>query len=51
VDGTVVQADHSGDKAMYGSDVTHREILHGKVPVPESTRRLLADLAKYPALR
>jgi SH3 domain-containing YSC84-like protein 1 len=51
VDGAVVQADHSGDKAMYGSDVTHQEILHGKVPVPESTRRLLTDLAKYPAHR
>ena len=51
VDGAVVQADHSGDKAMYGSDVTHQEILHGKVAVPESARRLLADLAKYPAHR
>jgi lipid-binding SYLF domain-containing protein len=30
VDGAVVQADHSGDKAMYGSDVTHEEILGGK---------------------
>jgi len=51
VDGAVVQADHSGDKAMYGSDVTHQEILHGKVALPESARRLLADLAKYPAHR
>ena len=49
VDGAVVQADHSGDKAMYGSDVTHQEILHGKVAVPQQARRLLAGLAKYPA--
>jgi lipid-binding SYLF domain-containing protein len=51
VDGAVLQADHSGDKAMYGSDVTHQEILHGKVAVPESARRLLENLAKYPAHR
>jgi lipid-binding SYLF domain-containing protein len=51
VDGAVVQADHRGDKAMYGSDVTHQELLHGKLAVPESARRLLADLAKYPARR
>jgi lipid-binding SYLF domain-containing protein len=51
VDGAVVQADHSGDKAMYGSDVTHQEILNGKVAVPQPARRLLADLAKYPAHR
>ena len=51
VDGAVVQADHSGDEAMYGSNVTHQEILHGKVALPESARRLLADLAKYPAHR
>ena len=29
-----MQADHSGDKAMYGSDVTHQEILNGKRAVP-----------------
>ena len=51
VDGAVCQADHSGDKAMYGSDVTHQEILHGKVAVPQPARRLLAELAKYPAHR
>jgi lipid-binding SYLF domain-containing protein len=49
VDGAVVQADHSGDKAMYGRDVTHEDILQGKVAVPQSARRLLADLGKYPA--
>ena len=51
VDGAVVQADHSGDKAMYGSDVTRQEILNGKVAVPQPARRLLAELAKYPAHR
>ena len=49
LDGAVVQADHSGDKAMYGSDVTRQEILHGKVAVPAPAQPLLEDLAKYPA--
>jgi lipid-binding SYLF domain-containing protein len=51
VDGAVVQADHSGDQAMYTSNVTRREILDGKVAVPPTARRLLAELAKYPAHR
>ena len=51
VSGAVVQADHSGDKAMYGHDVTHQEILDGKIAVPESARRLVADLGRYPAQR
>jgi lipid-binding SYLF domain-containing protein len=51
VDGAVVQADHSGDKAMYGHDVTHHEILHGGVAVPEPAERLLAELASYPVRR
>jgi lipid-binding SYLF domain-containing protein len=51
VDGAVVQADHSGDKAMYGRDVTHEEILKGRVAVPASARRLLAELRRYPARR
>ena len=51
VNGAVVQADHSGDKAMYGRDVTHQEILDGKIAVPESAQRLVADLGRYPAQR
>ncbi len=47
LDGAVVQADHSGDEAMYGPNVTRREILDGKVAVPKSARRLMADLARY----
>ena len=48
VSGAVVQADHSGDKAMYGSDVSHQEILDGKVAVPDPARRLGEELASYP---
>jgi lipid-binding SYLF domain-containing protein len=51
VDGAVVQADHSGDKAMYGSDTTHQEILNGKAAVPGPARSLLEELANYPAHR
>jgi lipid-binding SYLF domain-containing protein len=51
LDGAVVQADHSGDKAMYGSDVTHQEILNGKGAVPGPARSLLEELADYPAHR
>ena len=49
VDGAVVQADHSGDKAMYGSDVTRQEILDGKVPVPPPAQGLVEELARYTA--
>ena len=51
VDGAVVQADHSGDKAMYGTEASHREILDGKVPVPPPARNLLTELAGYPVRR
>ena len=51
VDGAVLQADHSGDKAMYGHDVTHAEILHGVIPVPASAHRLVEDLGGYLASR
>jgi lipid-binding SYLF domain-containing protein len=47
LDGSVVQADKSGDKAMYGDDVDRHEILSGKVPVPESARPLLRELREY----
>ena len=51
VDGAVVQADHSGDQAMYGPNATRREILHGGVAAPESAHRLLEELGSYPARR
>ena len=51
LDGAVVQADKSGDQAMYGSSITRREILNGKVAVPEPARSLLDELAKYAAHR
>jgi lipid-binding SYLF domain-containing protein len=47
LDGAVMQADKSGDKAMYGDDVNRHEILSGKVAVPESARPLLHEIGGY----
>ncbi len=47
LDGAVMQADKSGDKAMYGDDVNRHEILDGKVAVPASARELLEELGGY----
>src|ERR1700721_1176562 len=47
LDGTVVHADHSGDKSMYGDDVSRHDVLGGNVPVPESARPLVGELEKY----
>ena len=51
LDGAVVQTDHSGDKAMYGSDVSRHQILHGEVAVPEPARRLVEELDRYSSHR
>lgn len=47
LDGAVVQADKSGDHAMYGDAVNRREILDGKVAVPESARPLIREISRY----
>ncbi len=47
LDGAVVQADKSGDQAMYGNDVDRHEILSGKVAVPASARELLHEISGY----
>ena len=47
LDGAVVQADKSGDKAMYGDNVDRHEILDGKVAVPASARPLLHEISGY----
>jgi lipid-binding SYLF domain-containing protein len=47
LDGAVVQADKSGDKAMYGEDVNRHEILSGRVAVPASARELLHEIGGY----
>jgi SH3 domain-containing YSC84-like protein 1 len=47
LDGAVMQADKSGDQAMYGDDVNRHEILDGKVAVPASARALVEELDGY----
>jgi SH3 domain-containing YSC84-like protein 1 len=49
LDGTVVTADKSGDRAMYGPDVTRHDILDGSVPVPHHAHMLVDELQKYSA--
>lgn len=47
LDGTVVEADKSGDRAMYGDGVTRQAILSGSVPLPGDARPLVAEMTKY----
>ena len=47
LDGAVVQADKSGDHAMYGDSMTRRQILDGKASVPESAQPLVRELDSY----
>ena len=47
LDGAVVQADKSGDEAMYGHVVNRHEILDGKIAAPASARPLLNEIARY----
>jgi lipid-binding SYLF domain-containing protein len=44
LEGAVMQADKSGDKAMYGHEVDRHEILSGRVAVPPSAEMLLREL-------
>jgi lipid-binding SYLF domain-containing protein len=47
LDGTVVQADKSGDNSMYGHDVDRHEILNGKIAVPSSAQPLVNEIGRY----
>ncbi len=44
LDGAVVQADKSGDKAMYGENVDRHDILSGKVATPQSAHILTREV-------
>jgi lipid-binding SYLF domain-containing protein len=46
--GALVQADKSGDMALYGDNVDRHEILDGKVAMPASARSLMHELHAYP---
>jgi SH3 domain-containing YSC84-like protein 1 len=45
--GAVVQADKSGDRAMYGDNVDRHEILDDKVAAPPSAKTLLHMIHEY----
>jgi lipid-binding SYLF domain-containing protein len=47
LDGAVVQADKSGDRAMYGHDVDRHQILDGQEPVPEVAKSFIHELHRY----
>ena len=47
LDGAVVQADQSGNHAMYGDNVNRRDILDGAVSVPEAAELLLKEIAQH----
>jgi lipid-binding SYLF domain-containing protein len=44
LDGAVVQADKSGDRAMYGEHVNRHEILSGRVAIPPSALPLMREI-------
>jgi SH3 domain-containing YSC84-like protein 1 len=45
LDGAVVEADNSGDKAMYGENVSRQDIIAGTVPVPVAAQPLVTELS------
>jgi lipid-binding SYLF domain-containing protein len=47
LDGAVMQADKSGDEAMYGHNVDRHDILSGKIAVPASARGLLSEIGGH----
>jgi SH3 domain-containing YSC84-like protein 1 len=47
LDGAVVQADETGDWAMYGANVERKQILDGAVPVPRAAQALINEIGQY----
>ncbi len=47
LDGATLRPDNDDNRALYGRDVTQREILNGDVPPPPSADRLFAELNAY----
>jgi lipid-binding SYLF domain-containing protein len=47
LDGAVFEPDEDGDIALYGSGVTHEDILNGKVPPPQEAQELLQEITTY----
>jgi lipid-binding SYLF domain-containing protein len=47
LNGAVVQADKSGDQAMYGDGVERRQIVSGTVTTPSAAKPLIHELDAY----
>jgi SH3 domain-containing YSC84-like protein 1 len=47
LDGTVVEPDRRGDQALYGTNVSRKAILNGKVPAPKAAQSFLAEINRY----
>jgi lipid-binding SYLF domain-containing protein len=45
--GSTLRSDDSDNKKIYGKEVKHEEILHGRVPVPSVAQPLIDTLNKY----
>jgi lipid-binding SYLF domain-containing protein len=47
LDGAVIEADRTGDRAMYGADVERNQILDGAVPIPRAAQTLISEIVQY----
>ena len=47
VHGATLRADNDDNAALYGADVTYREIIYGKVKTPPEAQRLYRELERY----
>lgn len=47
LDGTVISADHSEDRKLYGHDVNNKAIIRGEVRPPETRDPMVAVLDQY----
>lgn len=47
LDGAVVQADRTGDHALYGANVERKQILDGAVRVPRVAQPLISKIGQY----
>jgi lipid-binding SYLF domain-containing protein len=49
LEGATLRPDNDDDRALYGSNVTPQEILHGEVRPPAAGEQLYAELNRYPS--
>ena len=45
--GATLRNDLDGNKELYGSRLTNKEVLAGDMPAPEAAKKLIAELDKY----